>query len=1387
MKKQKKLVAILWMITILMQSYQVVPYVDAAIPAEYKPNYKFDAEKDKIEELNVKINAKKKSWQTVEVFYFKELLKNYNTLFEYLPQSPDYKAVYEDCRIGAEELSREYDPSKYTEFYNNCLGPLNEIFKDIANKYTVKAKITANPIEWSAPHTVTFDARGSSDDASKTTIPSDNYFWYYTDAKGVEQVIGRWPIVKHTFKNEWNYVVHMTVRSANAGTDWIFDDSADVNIKVWAQAAKLIIFANGRRLKEEIAMKFTSQEAIDGLKIDGSATAPLGWRQIMKHEWTIINSNDEIVYKEWSIEPSGRSNWSPASFKIPLKSNWLYTVSLKIIDNEGNKIESLYNIVIADPIATIKVNPLNGNTSSLYWFDASTSYSVQSTLSSYARTITDEDGNEITTSKQKSFQQKFTKPGTYRARLMVSDAQWNDNEEAITLQVASTPPVPQFTFEPTKTRQKPSEFTFDASPSYDIDTKDDNDALTYEWSFSNNDNVSIDKIFDENKRILVSFKEKWKYKATLTVKDNYNQIQQITKDIDVLSTLRPRFTVRPASVKLWETTNFTIRSNKNISNYKIEYGDWKVENSTKDQYNYTYKKVGMYIIKVTAYSDNGEENTISTNVFIWDANKPLPSYTVQNKKNELVVPEWTCTDPNGDKHPAYVVERYEDIIVDGSESKNIQWWKDNLVYYFKPQNSDIGKWQQKRHKFDEVWCKYIDFTVEDVNASKQAEDRIWFFVTNAKPKLTNVVMTFPQAWGNSYGIWIGQNTPKDIVKTGWEKLAVKIDAVNASDADWSISKFKWYYYNTQDENRLLEIKYTPGNSPSTYFTIDPTPGEYRFWVEVYDNDGESSKSETILGKWPVVFFPADGTNNPDIPVITLKIDRWSSKVWEQVNLEAIASIASKRKDFATDATYLYDFDGDGVTDLTTKDNKVSYVYKTPWNYKPRVKVTYRTRSWLAEWDLITVEKWVKAGFLYGIMWNTIIVRDTSFGDIESRKFCADGKKCQANQNWLIENQTYFTKTYEWKWNYYIRYDVKDKNGNTSSAGRQIISIWDPLLPDSVGIVTLPAADKDGAVSVWKSLENKVLFYVWYSGKWDCYVDTDITRTSNGNASPDQDRDIKSCNQEALIEYNPSVDSTIARVYYQVWDKTLTKDITIKFIDYDISLSPEQKQISASIDGIMNQIGDNAPDLKSVLLNMRNGIAQWDDVSSLVLQARDILEKKKDIIPQSIQTSTNQLLDQLENKTTCSAGGCNEFKSAKTAIIWLFRTERKAEIAKIFEDIDNAVWKPSEIKRFLDKITEIWKEELNKKELDAADIKQLDAEICKIVLYHDISGTACKWASDGDYTGSVADAPVVQANNTGRWRKILKVVWIIAWIVGLWFIILVVIFALKAKKKQEVSQ
>ena len=59
--------------------------------------------------------------------------------------------------------------------------------------------------------------------------------------------------------------------------------------------------------------------------------------------------------------------------------------------------------------------------------------------------------------------------------------------------VDSTPPVPQFTMEPTEQWLHPSQYIFNASATSDFDATNGKDALTYEWSFSNGENAKIEQ------------------------------------------------------------------------------------------------------------------------------------------------------------------------------------------------------------------------------------------------------------------------------------------------------------------------------------------------------------------------------------------------------------------------------------------------------------------------------------------------------------------------------------------------------------------------------------------------------------------------------------------------------------------------------------------------------------------------------------------------------------------------------------------------------------------------------------------------------------------------------------------------------------------------------
>lgn len=509
--------------------------------------------------------------------------------------------------------------------------------------------------------------------------------------------------------------------------------------------------------------------------------------------------------------------------------------------------------------------------------------------------------------------------------------------------VDSTAPVPQFTMEPTEQWKYPSQYIFDASATSDYDATNNTDSLTYERSFSNGENAKIEKSYDDGKRILVSFNEKGTYAVRLTITDRYGKVESIEKQLEIESSLRPYVYVTPIATTLGNTTNFLVKTNKTLASYEWDFGDQGKNIVQTDKISHTYKRTGAYRVKLRVTTPSGEQNEVEALAFIGERNSPIPSYKVFNRQGTIVMPEGFCNQPNVGNVPAYNVSRYEDITIDGSDSVNINGEKNYLRYYFKPTNENVTVNQQMRHNFDTLGCHVVDFTVEDSQAGKTASTKVWFNVQNSKPTLDNLRISFPQ-YGNTQGIGFGQNAQQDIFTLNYDPLIVKVDAVNARDIDGGyqgISKYKRYYYNTEDPDRILEVKVTPGSTPYVYFSLPRIAGEYRFGVEMYDNDDlEGITSEEIIGNGPIVVFPPD-SKNPDIPIVTLIVDRPSAKVGEPVTLEVRSNVLTNMDDFVANRIIKYDFDGDGTDDLSTKDTKVTYVYEKDGLYTPRAKVTYR--------------------------------------------------------------------------------------------------------------------------------------------------------------------------------------------------------------------------------------------------------------------------------------------------------------------------------------------------------------------------------------------------------------------------------------------------------------
>lgn len=1338
-------------------------------------------------------------------------------IFPYFPQQDyNFQLVYKQCLKTTETMQRNPNRENFSSFYENCKNPLANITNTIQNKYSVKALASANPTGWPAPLTVTFDAR-TSKDPSNETIPARNYFWYYRDVDGIDKPIGVGPLAKHTFTEPGTYMVHLTVRSSNSG---IFDGESTVSVNVSPKSAVISIYANGKKMNKNKPSKIWLQEAKKGVFLDGSATTPMGWREIQYHRWS-ITSRDGF---KWAKE----SDWTPSYINLPLPGQGEYLITLTVSDNEKNTISEKFSLSVSDPVAIIQQTPEKGNSSTTYSFWATASYSLTSRLKLYTWELFDSEGSKLDTLQGKTIKKQFKKPGNYTVKLTVEDEMGLKNSDTLNVYVESTPPTPQFTSTPTNKWQYPSEFYFDAKASHDVDVGNGYDKLTYDRSFSNPNAVQITETQENNRRITALFNETGKHLVTLKVSDNYGKTEEITKEIIVESTLRPELTIRPKSA-VWKTyVGFIVKTNQNtapIVSYEWNFGDGSTPRVNKvNTMKYEYQKVWTYNVKVKVADEAGNTNEVYSKVFIWEKNSPIIGYEVKDTHNFTLGQNDVCIindekGGTGDKEvPAYRIDRQEPFTINTDLSVNAQGNTNQLRYYFQAKNDEIIKSQQFSYKFNGVGCQYIDYSLEDISLGKITKERIWFKVVNALPKLDNLTLSFPQ-YGNE--IWIGfqqWNQTQDIFSSGIDPIIVKINAQGALDSDGSISYFKRYYYPKSNPNKIIETKVTPGNIPYTFFSVPRQQGEFMFGVKMFDNDDGTQSSDDLLGNGPIIVFPPD-SKQPDIPLVTLKTDKINVEVWEEVTFDIISKILSDRSDFAKERTIQLDFDGDGEIDLTTKDDRVKHVYTKPsptsTPYIPKAYVIYRDYKGMGESAPVVVKNGIKPALIYTTLGTTVLFKDVSLWEIIEREICLDTKECEkgnpAYRNTALDKT--FKVQYPKSWSYTATIKVKDKNGNEATNTIKVeipeTRKATPLAP-GMFLISLPEAQFNDAnlpeIFVGKQLNNEVLFYLKTDESIkNCFIDSDISFDSNHDGDPKNDKDF-GCNRISTQSYTPSFESVIGRVYYKVADtketKWKTKDFIVSFADFENGLDKTTKKHYQTISELINTIDDSSSvanaDLRSLLILLRNNLSDKNAQRGSLIQIEEFLDKNEPKLSKKQQEKLNGLINDLSDYATLSAKGAWTYEVAKEEILSLLPLELKKKIlngfAK-FEALEAGSWTnfQGERKKLLETISatiasNIAKsdQDIGENEIAGEDFQSIvKPNLCKIANEYTIMTQMCN-----DYNKDNPNfKPIIETEKKEATKWLPTFLKVLLWVVGIVvvaFVGLIVVFAIKAKIRERIE-
>jgi len=1366
------------------------------IDTNFGPNYDLNVDREKVLDIFVQIEASDGIWKDPNVSLFFELYELFQDIFIQLPQNKDYRIVYERCLILTDELSTSYDYITFVSFVEKCQRDLNNIIKEVNNKYTVKPIVKLSPESWPAPLTVTMDARNSTD-PSMDTIPSDNFFWWYKDIDWVDKKIWQWNLVTHTFEKEWNYVIHLTARSANNKSQWVLDWYKVLNIEVTPKTANIVVYANWKKLNNSDYIKFGNKEATKWLMIDGSSTSPKWWRKIMSH-WREVKNPTNFNYK------SPVKDWKPSVINIKLPDNWEYSIILNVKDNEWNTLSEKFLIKVSDPIANIITTPNIWNTETDFAFDGTKSYSIQSRIKLFTWEITDWNGDKIYTTQKDKISYKFQRPGVYNIKLVITDETGQKDQEVYTLNVESSPPVAQFVYSPLSEWEFPSQFLLDASSTNDLDANNGVDNLKFERSFGNDPNVKIEKEYDLWKKVIASFDEKWSYQITLIATDSYWIKNSITKNIIIESSLRPIIVPSPKATTRWDDILFVVKANKDIINYEWDFGDWSTRIIQTNNITHKYNQAGVYVVKLRATSQNWESNLITTNVFVWEKDSPITVFSVKDQMQNIIQQKETCED-DAWKYPAYSINRYENFMIDILDSVNVKWQKNWLKWYFQPQWWEIYTKQNFNYNRTDLGCRYIEIYVEDIEANKTDYKKVWFKVFNALPVIENIKLSFPQ-YGNEVGIWFwqSQEQSKDNILSDpkFDPLIVKVDAQWTRDPDGSISYYTWYYYDKNNPDNILESRISPWSAPYAYFSLPKTiPGEYTFGVRMTDSDGWEIASEEVIWQSAIIpFFPDE--KNLDVPLVTLVADRINIKAWDDVKFTVKSKILSQRKDFDANKTNRFDFDGDGEIDLTTKEDVVSYIFDKPyqdWVY-PRVEVIYRWFKWSAQWEKITIKNWLRPLLLIETIDKTVLIRDYSIWDINKKTVCFDYKICKTNPDFIKNEWNTFSFTYPDYGQYIFEYKIEDNYGNIATE-RQVLELKEDKSDFVLNFKSLPQTQDikwEPTIRVGKNLSNSVLIYAKYNGAGDCFVDTDIWYDTDGDSKSDNDRDLECNNSNKLTRYNPSFGKVLWRVYYDGTDTVdgnmSIYDFSVQFIDFETTLTPSEQTSYDKITSIIKQIDSNITwnnTLLQELFQMRNNIQDPSSISNGIIIIYDLIENDKWIkITDKTQKDLDEFLWEIANGDVLAALGSNEYFQSKQDILSLLPVILKNEVWLIFQQIEQIKDKEAEkekikallnniIKKISDSIAvsyeSQWDNQILKEDFDL-EIMPL---ICEIANFYVIETKTC-WPS----TEPIITTEEVIEKTSWWLNSILKRILIILGIIWVSVVWIIVYFAIKAKQEDE---
>lgn len=1029
---------------------------------------------------------------------------------------------------------------------------------------SITGTIEASPLSGNAPLTSTLRARVQ--DPTGTKVLSGNYTWWI-DVSGERRVIGRGPSINYSFREEGKYSVFLDVTSSHknaAGFTDVLPFRERIDITVNEKIASLIVKVNSDRVTDNTFLKFTPDDASYGLLFDATSSTPTSGTQFSSTSWDFWNGVTRTYQGGPKIE------------RIRYGREGDYEVSLIMTTNEWKSVESNFVVSIRDPIATIEVNREDGYIGDKFTFAAKTSWNYRDLT--YSWEIVDIDADRIIHQvSDKVLTYAFTNKGKYNVRLKVRRSSWEIDQDTRIVYVTSQSPIAEFESRIPQPH-KPNRVFLDASRSFDPDISDDGN-LKYDW-FINGSRVKLEDANANGSIGYFTFDSIGTQSVNLEVTD-LDGITAIKKwTVDIKSILSVEMYAFPRVIQRNGFIRFVSESPE-AELYEWDFGDGKRTGGSLDKVTHTYEKSWSFDVTLTVSDRENNSNTYKRTVYVSESDEPLALITTSMWWLEIPQYDETACEGVG----AYLVDRVTTVKFDGSESIDIDWETSGLEYSWKIGNGKFATSVSVNHKFDEIWCFPVKLTVKSNKNGAISSYDTMVKVQNVLPTLSslNLQVEDPNA----------------------DPLIVRVNAAGAKDPDGVIQSYLWYYY-TDTDTEPQDFRAT--STASTAFVIPKITGNYYFVAILKDNNEARVTSEEVTGS---KYFTTVTWDNINTPIVDLDINDNSTVVGEEVTFTASARNILGQT-IEKDASFSWDFDGDGFYDTQTSTPTTTYKFRKSWEFYSKVKVKYRGISSTKN-VTVNVSNNLVADFDYISIGNKVIFFDTSSGLVDSRTWdLGDGTK---------KTGTNFTHSYtDGKWSHDVTLTIAEGTKVkevTKKVSKNIKNILRTRGNDLV-IFTSPIIEDEKIVL--DSPGERVFIYTWESTQEavEYGIDYDTQNDSDFNGAADDDTDNKGTASyiSGDIAEIPLTEFNIQniRVFLKASDGSIiaSQDITIEktYIE-DKNIDPD----TIIFEGVSESEREKIESLKASLLKLpqQQKLRSLNFVQKLQENWNDPTEKTRTIL------------------------------------------------------------------------------------------------------------------------------------------------------------------------------